>query len=775
VRHAWGIPVWLVVLASVMALAAVWGFSWDAATRKQPPAGPLLAAEPAPNAILTTAPEQITLTLAQPIAPASASVQLLRAGNEEVALSQPQVDAKAPTRIVTRPEEILAAGDYVVIWSARADDAGLLSGSYPFRVRVAGNPGAASTDSEWPRPWAPILRWLVFIGAALAGGGFVWARALAPRPSTRGAGSIPWTGAMVLGALLALAATALLPLLDRFLASGTDSLPSLAVSLRAMSLGWWVQLVALAFLTLLCLGALARGRAIGGLPIALIVLGVGSGLAALAGLSLTSRAAGAEPLESQALALEIAHQWSSALWISGLLYLVGGWRGLGTDVARFRTVRWVGGVFLAVSVGTGVVNAWWLFPSVVEIADSRYGQVLSAKSVIVLVIVALGLLAMAVPRRSNAVRASWSLNGQGVLALAAALLAALLALMAAPGAIVSATLAGVNLVTVAPVDRAAFAAESGMVHLLTQPAAPGRQLLVVRLTDSGGAPLVSDPAPRVDMTWTAFSSSANDSPVAVTADLQPDASGSIFTGEATLATAGWWQTDIVVTPGGGIASRAQFWLILPDPNVTGRGPVPETDSAARALFGQGLQTLTALRSVRYTRQLGDGAGSLTRSQVAVSAAEGERPAAYAETVIDADGIILARQTMVGDSRWVLAGNDWVDAAAMPFTTPAAWGDAYADAAGFQLGPRQEIDGEVCQVVTFWQPPRADPSRPPEWFAWWIGLASGEMRQEAMISTRHYMVSRFRDFDAPLDIVPPIALAAPGSPTPAASPIAAAPS
>ena len=46
-----------------------------------------------------------------------------------------------------------------------------------------------------------------------------------------------------------------------------------------------------------------------------------------------------------------------------------------------------------------------------------------------------------------------------------------------------------------------------------------------------------------------------------------------------------------------------------------------------------------------------------------------------------------------------------------------------------MGPGEEVDGELCQVVTFWQPPHANPSRAPAWFAWWIGLASGELRRD----------------------------------------------
>jgi hypothetical protein len=498
---------------------------------------------------------------------------------------------------------------------------------------------------------------------------------------------------------------------------------------------------------------------------------LGSGLAALVGLSLTDAAASffnGLPLETAslntgAIALAIAHQSSTALWLSGLLYLANSWREFGSDVARFRRVRWIGGVLLAVSILSGLAGGWSHFSSVTDLLADRYGQVLAVKGVIVLLILVLGLLAMVLPRRLDATRAGRSLVTQGALALVALFLASVLALMALPGTVAPATLAGVALADVVPVDRTAFGMESATIHLLTQPVSPGSQTLVVRLTDGQGAALASDPLPEVTVTWTPFTTGAGDGePVVATAvlDVPPDPSTALFTGTVTLPGAGWWQADVIVTPPGGIAARARFWLVLPDPNVTGTGPEPTSDPRAQALFARGLESLTSLRSVRYTQRLGDGSGSLYRSQTAVSAAEGEQPAAYADTIIDAAGDVIAQQVIIGDRRWILAGEDWVAAEPIPFLTPAAWGEAYTDAAGFQLGPREAVDGELSQVVTFWQPPRTSPSRAPAWFAWWIGIASGEVRREAMVSTRHYVVYGYRDFDAPLGITPPIDVSAP---------------
>jgi copper transport protein len=772
-HRPFAIRVWTACLAGVIALAALLGSSGHAPTQSAPPPSALVAADPQPNALLATPPDSISLTFAEPVDPQSASVRILRAGGGEVTLGQLEGDDALPTRISVRLEGTLGTGDYTVVWSTQTVDAGeVLAGAYPFRTGVVANPGAARLDGEWPAPWAVIPRWLVFLGTSIAAGGFVWARLLA----SNAAGSPVRPGTMAIGALAALLATALLPILNRLFPPANGPLPSLAASLWAMPLGWWIQLVALFILALLCLGLLASGRSTTRLSALATWLGFGSGLAALVGLSLTDDApslslgppVAISSLDTGTIALAIAHQWSTALWLSGLLYLAHSWRELGSDIARFRRVRWIGGVLLALSVLSGLASAWPHVSSLKDLVADRFGQVLAGKGVIVLFILVLGLLAMVLPRRLDVTRAGRSLVSQGVLALVALFLAAVLALMTLPGTVAPATLAGVELAEVVPVDRTAFGMESATIHLLTQPMSPGAQTLVVHLTDGHGGTLAPERIPEVAVTWTPFTVNAGDGePVMETVVLNapPNPSAALFTGTVTLPSAGWWQAEVTVTPQGGIAARARFWLVLPDPNITGAGPEPTSDPEAQALFARGLESLTSLRSVRYTQRLGDGDGSLYRSQTAVSA-EGKRPAAYTDTILDAAGDIVARQVIVGDRRWILVGEDWVAAEPIPFLTPAAWGAAYADATGFRFGPREAVDGELCQVVTFWQPPRADPSRAPAWLAWWIGLASGEVRREAMVSTRHYMVYGYSDFDAPLAITPPIDTSAPPA-TPAA--------
>jgi copper transport protein len=751
----------LSLAAGVAVLLAIALAGWNAASQAPVP-GSLISASPAPNAQLAGAPDRIELEFSSPIDPQSATVHLLAAGGVEVGLRAVRHDPDQPRRIVATTQGRLVPGDYTVLWSGRAaSDGALLAGAYPFRTGVVQNLGAAVIAGEWPAPWALLLRWLVFVGAALAAGGFAWARLMPSWSTAQRTTSITRNIVMIGGAFVALGATALPSLVREAVGLPEGRPAALSGEIGAMPLGWWLQLAALALLALLCLASIARGRLATGQESLLDWIGLGAGLVALAGLSLTSHAAA--PFEISALALEIAHQWSSALWLSGVIYLAAGWRGLGTDIARFRAVRWVGGVLIAISVLTGAAGAVRTFPSALDALTNRYGQALAGKTAIVLAILALGVLGMVIPRRSNANRASGSLSTQGGLGLVAAAVAAVLALMAAPGTVSRATLAGVDLADVAPLDAAAFGADQGVVHLLSQPLAHGAQTLVVRLTRGDGTPLVANPPPEVQVTWTPMDGSGRPPLVA---DLAPDASGAVFSGSMMLPEGDWWQADVSVVPLQGMTSRAQFWLALPDPNVTGHGPIPATDPAAQVHFARGLESLTSLRSVRLTQRIGDGSGSLRRSRTAVRTGDDNQPAAFTETVIDAAGMTLTEETAVGDRRWILVREEgWKESETRANSTPEDWGAAYADATGFLLGPRQETDGETCQIVTFWRPSAGNSA----WFVWWVGMASGEVRREVQITAGQYLVTGFSDFDAPLDIARPATFAP--APTLGASPVA----
>ena len=140
-------------------------------------------------------------------------------------------------------------------------------------------------------------------------------------------------------------------------------------------------------------------------------------------------------------------------------------------------------------------------------------------------------------------------------------------------------------------------------------------------------------------------------------------------------------------------------------------PTP-ADPEAHALFARGLESLTSLRSVRYTQRLGDGGGSLYRSQTAVSAADAERPAAYADTIVDAAGNVVAQQVSSATAVGSWSGGLGLRRANPLLHPRRVGGGATSTPPVSSLGRARRSNGELSQVVTFWQPPRASPSRAP---------------------------------------------------------------
>jgi hypothetical protein len=311
------------------------------------------------------------------------------------------------------------------------------------------------------------------------------------------------------------------------------------------------------------------------------------------------------------------------------------------------------------------------------------------------------------------------------------------------------------------------------LHLVITPARPGEQDISLSLTDGQGQPAILDAVPTVDVAWTPLTPPSEATPPpTVTSVLTLDESRSRFTGTVPLRSEGWWEAVVTITPPGARSAYLPiaFWIMLPDPNATSGGPASEAEPEAQALFARGLTTMTALHELRYWQRESDGRGTYTIWDTRVRAGDATQPAAYIRWRTDRQGG-QAGDTMVGDQRWItLPGQGWVAAEPVSFLTPPEWGPLYAGATGFQLGPIRQPnpDNEPFQLVTFWQPAAAAESGQPGWYAWWVGLDSGRVIREDLVSIDLYQSRSFSDFDQPFPINPPIATPATPTPLPGAA-------
>jgi hypothetical protein len=245
---------------------------------------------------------------------------------------------------------------------------------------------------------------------------------------------------------------------------------------------------------------------------------------------------------------------------------------------------------------------------------------------------------------------------------------------------------------------------------------------------------------------------------------QPDFSPeSAVTASAALDQSGWWHMTVTVSDG---PEPAEFYLLIPDPNVNGPGAVPpmQSSSEAETLFRRGLDGITSLQSVRYTQWLADGRGNAGFSEHAVSAGGNGRPAGFTYRAPGGMEAIVIEST-----RWIKLPGDlgWTKQEGVVTVPPSQWGEEYAGATQFTILGEETVDGAKTQILAFLVPETVQPRRSAAWYLWWVDSESGRVRREAMVSRFHYMLNRFSEFDVPVELNPPPEPASPaaGTPTP----------
>lgn len=726
-----------------------------------------VATIPVDDSTIAAAPAWVEVAFLEPV---SAALLSLIAQDGAVTPLAAAVDPADRRRVSAPLPPGLRPGVWTIGWSVPDEQGRPVAGTFAFRVGAGAPAGAAVAAGRWPSAWAVATRWLTLLGLGLAAGVAVSALVGLRRGEPTVAGA--WAGAAAVGATLAAVTTAIEPVLARQAAPG-EMPRSLADAVAGMPAGWPLRLTAALLSALLWLGWIASGRTGTPVPASFAATGAGFAVGALAALGWSGSAArSAGPLQPLGTLADVLATAAIGLLIGGLVVVA-----FGRAPAAEAIPNLAASPEPERSTPRRAGAAARLLPAapVLPATSSRPGPALATGFAPVLLpaaIVALvaGTLAAALTLPDAAsIRSTapgWLLLLDGLLLLGALLLAgrfsrrtgtgplkvaALLALVASLGAATTPLLATPDAETLPTLARLDLAAAVplpgdtvGTVNLALAPGAPGANGIVVALAQADGTVLPPAGAPLLELSFRPLDHPGG----AQTVALLPDRFGGWATGAAILEDAGWWQADALFVAKDGQADRIPFWFVLPDPNATGRGPLPAADPAARAVFDRARARLATLRSVRYTQRLSDGSGSLYQSVLAVTDAVGGRPAAFEEHSR------AGSQVVVGDTRWIRRAGDpgWTEQAAPSLSLPSAWAATYADAGGFRLGPVEEIAGEPCRVVTFSL--RRGPQSAPTWFAWWVGEETGWIRREAMVSTRHYMVYTFSDFNADIRIEPP---------------------
>jgi len=280
----------------------------------------------------------------------------------------------------------------------------------------------------------------------------------------------------------------------------------------------------------------------------------------------------------------------------------------------------------------------------------------------------------------------------------------------------------------------------GFVLLEITPFQVGDNTVRVTVLDSQGQPARAE---SVGLKLSPLEEESNPQAVAPTLDPKTRA----WLADTSLPVTGWWVVDVDVAgrPAG------SFYLRLDEPSQAPLAYTPPdyaSDPAAEALFEQAVTRYEGLSSLRWREQLTSGLLQPTGIGAwVVTDGEAEAPDKVHLHVISPGRSNYELYRTGAKSCTADQGQAW------RCTSTGAEAvfdlDFQAGATAFRLGRRELVDGEMSRVLLFYNPQQ------PAWYAWWVGEESGYLRRQAMVAAGHFMLTRYVDQDAPVEIrLPP---------------------
>jgi len=305
-------------------------------------------------------------------------------------------------------------------------------------------------------------------------------------------------------------------------------------------------------------------------------------------------------------------------------------------------------------------------------------------------------------------------------------------------------------------------------HLMMTGTKPGKMDFTVSLTDMKGRPLPINGGYGVQLG--AINLNSGDSIDAHDMNATDAATTPTFTAGDPGLGDGWWRVTTIVSRPDGAPVSADFYLMLPDPNLAGfdAPSAPQNDAEAEAALNEALTQMSQWTSVRWWEWLSGGNDSLIMARLAVTTPDANgQPPSFENDMLFAGGFERkdtgapppAPQTdhysavTIGDQGWSRnADGEVKEMSPIQYLPISRYPETYAGATAIQSGIEDEVDGRLAKIVTFHVP--TQPSQSEAWFAFWIDSESGDILKLAMIANNHYMVWVYSDMNDDFVIQPP---------------------
>jgi copper transport protein len=651
----------------------------------------LLSTVPADQAVVATAPAQVTIRFDDKVRPLGGTTVVRNSDRKPIVAGKP----RAVRDDVVIPLQRVGDGDYTVRWRVLSDDGHTVQGVFAFAVGAGRAPptAALSAGDGNPSTTDVISRFLFFAGLLVAGGTAIFFAA-AWRPARRAAGlergDAPIWALIFAGCFLAfLGASGLLP----HHGAGTTRFGIV------MEVGGVLAIVGA---TLAAVTVVERRLAPAAAAAALLLLPVPS----FAGHALDRGQI--RPLSVVADALHVA---AAAVWIGGLLALAVATPRVVRALDADRRAAFTGALVprlsavalssVAVIAATGLVRVLFELSAVSQLWSSGYGRALLVKTALLAALVALGWL--------NRRRLSYSSALRRNVAVELVLLAGIVVAVA-------------FLTDLAPGRDLARAVAKPAEPQPIQPPPPGATLLAAESgTLAVGLALLPDGHLQASV-------------------LDPDSRGvdRLAVSFATKSD----RTDSTVCGPGCYRSRSPLGPGRVTVRITGSPPVtfdlPRTAEPASALVARARRAFARLHSVVIEEHL---ASSPTQRIFTTWRLQAPDRLAYRTS----SGL---RAVVIGTKRWdKTRSGPWERSAQSRLHQPAPWwGPRWIDARAIGW---TTVGGRRARMVSFFDP------QLPAWFEVALDPKTALPVELKMTAGAHFMRHRYRDFNRPLGIRPPV--------------------
>ncbi|MBS4174937.1 copper resistance protein CopC [Bacillus sp. FJAT-49736] len=356
----------------------------------------IVKSTPQEDEVLQKAPKDVSIQFDEEIQPGFRSLKVLDQTGKRVDRNNAHINKKSKAILEASLKSDLPDGTYTIQWNVISSDGHPVNGTIPFQIGKSGGSAGlsqATTNGYTPHADMIIIRWLFYISCSLLIGCLFFSLYVYKgTPFYFSNTSKRILRYSIQGMFISIVLS--LPLQTTIDAgvnwASAINFSMLLETLKSTSFGmvWILQIalmIILYFITYYIIHSSAKQK--------WAYAGILAVLAILASKSFIGHATTSSN-KWIGITMDFLHMSSAALWIGSLLAMVLLLRKKDNELIYWLTIQrfsYWGAAFVTVIVGTGIYESIQFIPTLNALISTAYGQIIIAKSVLLLLMIGLAL------------------------------------------------------------------------------------------------------------------------------------------------------------------------------------------------------------------------------------------------------------------------------------------------------------------------------------------------------------------------------------------------